>query len=183
MCANPQPLYEQTLVIRSQMGDELAFQELLALYGPHLLRFTRKMMQTSPDLIEDITQETWLAIYKGLPSLQDVAKFRPWAFRIARDRIYREYRRRKIVLQPLDETLTKDAVTDDGADAGVDTEQLRPCLDAIPPEQREVLMLRFFEEMSYEEIASVTACALGTVRSRIHYAKRALKDALERNKT
>lgn len=183
MCGNTQPLYEQTLVIRSQIGDEQAFQELLRLYGPHLLRFTRKMMQTSSDLVEDITQEIWLAIYRGLPTLQDVAKFRPWAFRIARDRIYREYRRRKIVLQPLDETLTKDAATDDKVDAGVDTEHLRRCLDAISPEQREVLMLRFFEEMSYEEIASVTACAVGTVRSRIHYAKRALKDALERTET
>src|SRR5665213_254913 len=103
MSANPQQLYEQTLVIRSQIGDELAFQELLALHRPHLLLFTRKMMQSSPDLVEDISQEIWLAIYKGLAGLLDAGKFRPWAFRIARDRIYREYRRRKIAMQPLEE--------------------------------------------------------------------------------
>lgn len=55
-------------------------------------------------------------------------------------------------------------------------------LNALSPEHREVLVLCFFEEMSYEEIARVTNTTLGTVRSRIHYAKRALKTALERNK-
>jgi RNA polymerase sigma-70 factor (ECF subfamily) len=178
--ANTQQLYEQTLVIRSQIGDELAFRELLTLYGPHLLGFTRKMMQTSPHLAEDITQEIWLAIYKGLPGLQDAGKFRPWAFRIARDRIYREYRRRKIPVEPLEESQVEELLETGGSDLGVDIEELQRGLDAISPEHREVLMLCFFEELSYEEIASVTGSTLGTVRSRIHYAKRALRVALER---
>jgi RNA polymerase sigma-70 factor (ECF subfamily) len=176
---NTQQLYEQTLVIRSQIGDEPAFQELLTLYGPHLLRFTRKMMQTSPQLAEDVTQEIWLAIYKGLPGLRDTSKFRPWAFRIARDRIYREYRRRKITVESLEESQVEVPETGD-ASTMVDVEELHRGLDAISPEHREVLMLCYFEELSYEEIAGVTGGTLGTVRSRIHYAKRALKIALER---
>ena len=180
MSANTQQLYEQTLVIRSQIGDELAFQELLTLYGPHLLRFTRKMMQTSPHLAEDVTQEIWLAIYKGLPGLLDISKFRPWAFRIARDRIYREYRRRKITVESLEESQVEELPETGSASAVVDVEEIHRGLDAISPEHREVLMLCFFEELSYEEIAGVTGSTLGTVRSRIHYAKRALKIALER---
>jgi RNA polymerase sigma-70 factor (ECF subfamily) len=62
----------------------------------------------------------------------------------------------------------------------VDAEQLHHGLALIAPQHREVLVLRFFEEMSYEEIARLTNCTLGTVRSRIHYAKQALKNALER---
>ena len=180
MSANTQQLYEQTLVIRSQIGDEPAFQELLTLYGPHLLRFTRKMMQTSPQLAEDVTQEIWLAIYKGLPGLRDTGKFRPWAFRIARDRIYREYRRRKIAVESLEESQVEELPEIGDAGAVVEVEELHRGLEAISPEHREVLMLCFFEELSYEEIASVTGSTLGTVRSRIHYAKRALKVALER---
>ena len=179
MSAPTQQLYEQTLVLRSQVGDEQAFQELLALYGPHLLRFTRRMMQTQPQLVEDVTQEIWVAIYRGLPRLLDTAKFRPWAFRIARDRIYREYRRRKIALEPLEESQIEDS-TADGEAYAVDSEALQRGLGALSPEHREVLMLCYFEEMSYEEIAGVTRSTLGTVRSRIHYAKRALKSALER---
>jgi RNA polymerase sigma-70 factor (ECF subfamily) len=178
--ANAQQLYEQTLVIRSQIGDERAFEELLKLYGPHLLLFTRKMMQTSPHLVEDLAQEIWLAIYKGLPGLLDASKFRPWAFRIARDRIYREYRRRKLVLEPIEATEAADLAEAGEADAAVDMDEIHRGLEAISPEHREVLVLCFFEEMSYEEIASMTGATLGTVRSRIHYAKRALRNALER---
>ena len=77
-----QQIYEQTLVLRGQLGDEAAFAELLTLHGPHLLQFTRNMMQSSPDLVDDLLQEIWLAIYKGLPRLRDVSRFRPWVFRI-----------------------------------------------------------------------------------------------------
>ena len=180
MSALTQQIYEQTLVIRSQIGDELAFQELLALYGPHLLRFTRKMMQSSPHLAEDVTQEIWLAIYKGLPGLLDASKFRPWAFRIARDRIYREYRRRRTLVQPLEESPEEVLPESGEVEPAVDVEEVHRCLGAISPAHREVLVLSYFEEMSYEEIAGVTGCTLGTVRSQIHYAKRALKIALER---
>lgn len=176
--ATPQQLYEQTLVLRSQIGDETAFRELLELYGPHLLRYTRKMMESSPMLVEDLIQEIWVAIYRGLPGLLDAGKFRPWAFRIARDRIYREYRKRKIALEPLAED--ESAEFPKAREETMNTEELHQGLALIAPEQREVLVLRFFEEMSYEEIARVTGCALGTVRSRIHYAKQALKNALER---
>jgi RNA polymerase sigma-70 factor (ECF subfamily) len=178
--SNTQHLYEQTLVLRSQLGDEAAFAELLTLRGPQLLQFTRNMMQSSPDLVDDLVQEIWLAIYKGLPRLRDISRFRPWAFRIARDRIYQEYRRRKMPFQSLVESDVEELPAAGESSPAIDTEELRRGLEALSPEHREVLMLCFFEEMSYEEIARVTNTTLGTVRSRIYYAKRALKTALER---
>jgi RNA polymerase sigma-70 factor (ECF subfamily) len=177
MAVTPEQLYEQTLVIRSQIGDESAFAELLALYGPRLLLFTQRMMQSSPDQIADLTQEIWVAIFRALPGLQDAGKFRPWAFRIARDRIYREYRRRRLPLLPLDEALLEELPEFEQAATAADMEQLRQCLDSISPEHREALVLRFFEDMSYEEIARVTDATIGTVRSRIHYGKSALRTA------
>ena len=179
MSASPEQLYEQTLVVRSQIGDEAAFAELLTLHGPRLLLFTQRMMQTSPDQVVDVMQEVWVAIFRALPGLRDAAKFRPWAFRIARDRIYREYRRRKLPVQPLDETSVDDLPhTEDGVTAA-DVEELRHCLGAISPEHREALVLRFYEDMSYEEIGRVTGASVGTVRSRIYYGKRALRVAWE----
>src|SRR5258708_40282787 len=97
--SEPATIYEQTLVVRSQIGDESAFEELLKAYGPRLLQFTRKMMQSAPEIVEDLNQEIWLAIYRGLPGLLDTTKFRPWAFRIARDRVYKEFRRRKLAVR------------------------------------------------------------------------------------
>jgi RNA polymerase sigma-70 factor (ECF subfamily) len=179
MPVTPEALYEQMLVIRCQIGDESAFQELLGLYGPRLLLFTQRMMQSSPAQVADVTQDIWIAIYRGLPGLLDVSKFRPWAFRIARDRIYREYRRRKLPLQTLDEALLEEVPETGDLDAGIAREELHRCLDSLSPEHREALMLRFFEDMSYEEIARATGSSTGTVRSRIHYGKHALKKAWE----
>jgi RNA polymerase sigma factor (sigma-70 family) len=103
MSTTPETLYEQTLVLRSQLGDEAAFEELLELHGPRLLLFAQRMLQSSPESVADVTQEIWVAIYRALPRLLDASKFRPWTFRIARDRIYREYRRRKLPVQLTDD--------------------------------------------------------------------------------
>ena len=182
MSVCPEQLYEQTLVVRSQLGDEAAFAELLARHGPHLLMFTQRMMQSSPGDVADLTQEIWLTIFRALPGLRDAGKFRPWAFRIARDRIYREYRRRKLPMQSLDETNleTLEGASDDGS--VVSSEELQHCLQSIGPEHREALVLRFLEDMSYEDIARVTGVTVGTVRSRIHYGRRALRAAWEGRK-
>src|SRR5689334_10678325 len=112
----PEQLYEQTLIVRSQIGDEEGFAELLNLFGPRLLRFVERMLQSSPDRVADVLQDIWVSIFQALPSLRDASKFRPWAFRIARDRIYREYRRRKSPVQSLDEAHleTLEAATEDG---------------------------------------------------------------------
>jgi RNA polymerase sigma-70 factor (ECF subfamily) len=131
------------------------------------------------DRAEDLLQEIWVSIFRNLPSLLDVTKFRAWAFRIARDRIYLEFRRRKLPLEPLDETHLEELCEPESASGSVDPEELRRCLNALTPSHREVLLLRFFEDMNYDEIARVTGNSLGTVRSRIHYAKRALRRAME----
>lgn len=181
MRVTPEQLYEQTLVVRSQMGDEPAFRELLGLHGPRVLRFIQTMMQTSPELIADLAQEIWIAIFRALPGLHDAGKFRPWAFRIARDRIYREYRRRKLPLQPIEETHLDELPAVEEPESPADLEELQRCLDTLSPEHREVLLLRFFEDMTYDQIAHLTGSSVGTVRSRLHYGKRALKGAWKTN--
>jgi RNA polymerase sigma-70 factor (ECF subfamily) len=166
------------LVVRSQLDDAAAFEELLKAYGPRLSQFTRKMMQSAPHVVEDLNQDIWLSIYRGLPGLLDASKFRPWAFRIARDRVYREFRRRKLPVEPLQEAEHDTACE---VEEPIDREDLHRALDVLSAEHREVLVLRFFEEMDYEEIAQITGSTLGTVRSRLHYGKRALKALLEKS--
>jgi RNA polymerase sigma-70 factor, ECF subfamily len=177
MASTPEALYEQTLVIRSQLGDEAAFEELLHRHGPRLLLFTQRMMQSSPESVPDILQETWIAIYRALPRLLDVSKFRSWAFRIARDRIFREYRHRRWPVQTVEDAQLAEVAVPAEPDSAIDREAVHRCLALLSPEHREALVLRFFEEMSYEEIAAVTGSSVGTVRSRIHYGKAALKQA------
>ena len=179
MPINLQQLYENTLVLKSQLGDGEAFGKLLEIFGPRLALFIQRMVQNSGIDSADVTQEIWLAIYRALPKLKDISKFRAWAFRIARDRIYREYRKRKIHSQNADLPPVEEMAE---ASPEIDSERkeaLDACLCQIAPEHRETLVLRFFEEMSYEDIALVTGVTIGTVRSRIHYGKQALKNVWE----
>jgi RNA polymerase sigma-70 factor (ECF subfamily) len=102
-----------------------------------------------------------------------------WLYRIARNRVYQEFRRKKQTVE-LDESMEAPDNPEEEILSFEDVAKLHQCLGELKPLQKEVLILRFIEQMSYEEIAEVLDCNVGTVRSRIHNAKRALKEELER---
>jgi len=168
-------IYERVLVVRCQAGDEGAFTELVARYDVRLRYFLRKLVS---DRADDVLQEVWLDVFRHLPRLADPQAFRAWVYRIARDRAFGLLRKSQRIEQPLGETDVPDEPDDNGFDAE-DAARIHAALDLLPPEQREVLVLRFVETMSYEAIARVTSQPLGTVRSRLFYAKRALRTILE----
>jgi len=175
-------LYERLLVVRAQAGDEGAFVELVERYSPRLRYFLRKLL-VATDQAEDALQDVWLDVFRHLPRLADPQALTAWIYRIARDRAFARLRKLRKVEQPLDKTNIVDpAATDENDFSAEDAARIHAALDDLPPEQREVLVLRFLEEMSYEQIARVVGCQLGTVRSRIHYGKRALKRALSQEK-
>jgi RNA polymerase sigma-70 factor, ECF subfamily len=154
---------------------------LLQAYSPRLRFYVSRLLGEQRDRADDLLQEIWLSAFGALPRLNEAAAFRSWIFRIARDRVRREFRRQRISFEP--DTSHLDLASDAGEMNGaVDAEAVRLHLDALSAEHREALVLRFIEDMSYEEIARVTNSAPGTVRSRIHYAKRALRRAFEENK-
>lgn len=179
MADNIEHAYELSLVVRSQIGDAAAFEELLKLHSPRLRFFISRMLGSQQERSDDLLQDVWLAAYRSLPRLEDAGAFRSWIFSIARVRVCREFRRNRIEIRPLEELAENEPFTDADEEESVDAEAVREKVQALPPEHREALLLRFVEGMSYEEIARVTGAALGTVRSRIHYAKRALRRALE----
>ncbi len=169
-------LYLRVLVLRAQAGDEAAFAELAGRYETRLRYYLRKLLGNA-HTAEDALQDVWLDVFRGLPRLAEPAAFTAWLYRIARDRACRVLRR-----APRDRALDEAEVPDEASaeDFSVaDAEVIHIALDALAAEHREVLVLRFLEEMSYEDIARVAGCELGTVRSRLHYAKRALRRALE----
>jgi RNA polymerase sigma-70 factor (ECF subfamily) len=177
---NLERAYELTLVVRSQIGDEAAFAELLGMYSPRLRFYVSKMLGEQHQSAEDLLQEIWLSAFRGLPKLNDAAAFHAWLFRIARDRVCREFRRKRIDFTPLGAEELESAVAE--YEEAVDPEAVHLQLDGLSTAHREALVLRFIEGMSYEEIARVTGHTLGTVRSRIHYAKRVLAARLQKKK-
>jgi RNA polymerase sigma-70 factor, ECF subfamily len=180
MTGSADRLSERVLVLRCQAGDDAAFEQLVVGFSPRLRYFLRRVMREA-DCTEDILQDVWIQVFRGLPTLADAGAFRSWLYRIARDRAYREFRKRSPPIQ-LPEDSDVAIESDRGSDIPSESiEEILVALDRLVHEHREVLVLRFLEDMSYEDIARVTGCPLGTVRSRIHYAKIALHNALKRD--
>jgi RNA polymerase sigma-70 factor, ECF subfamily len=172
-------IYERLLVVRAQAGDEAAFRELVERYSPRLRYFLRKLL-ASEDAAEDALQDVWLDVVRHLSRLADPQALVAWLYRIARDRAFGRLRKSGRFEQLQDESAVIDAAApNDGDFSPEDAARIHAALDRLAAEHREVLVLRFLEEMTYDQIARVVGCQLGTVRSRLHYAKQALRRAIE----
>ena len=170
-------LIEQVLVLRCQIGDKDAFAELIERYQAPLRYFISRL-SANPETAEDIFQDTWLTVIRRIYSLKKTEAFSTWLYRIARNKVYQQLRRKKM-LSKLDENIAVPNNTENDVFSPEDAAKVHRCLKELLPEYREVLMLRFLEQMSYEQISQVINCRLGTVKSRIHYAKLALKKEME----
>jgi len=132
---------------------------------------------------EDVQQDVWLSVYRGIHRLANPGAFRTWLFQTTRHRAVDFLRKRKRERELLDDVATMiDAsdVSDDADSVDIDEAALDATLMAIPPPQREVLLLRYRDDLSYSEIAIVVGCPIGTVRTRLHHAKRRLHELLTR---
>ena len=174
-------LYEPLLVVRCQVGDENAFEELVIRYNPRLRYYLRRIVPRE-NQVEDVLQEVWLAAFRALPRLTDVSAVGPWLYRLARDKAAVLWRRQP----PPAHSLEDAGVVNDPAHGTEfdweDAQEIHAALDQLTREHREVLVLRFLEDMTYEQIAGVTGCPTGTVRSRLYYGKLALRKAVEQRR-
>jgi RNA polymerase sigma-70 factor (ECF subfamily) len=173
-------LHEQVLVLRCQTGDEAAFAQLVERYGPRLRYYLQKVFGRT-DGAEDALQDVWFTVFRKVRDLTDPGAFTTWLYRIAQRRAHGTLRRRRPSFRSMEEA---EQVTDSGAEdtdfSPEDGQRIHAALDELSLEHREVLVLRFLEDMAYEDIAAVTGCQIGTVKSRLWYAKRALRRVLER---
>jgi RNA polymerase sigma-70 factor (ECF subfamily) len=173
-------IYERMLIARCQAGDAEAFAEIVRSYQARLHYFLRKIVG-SDGRVDDLLQDVWLDAFRSLAMLKEPAAFPAWIYRVTRDRAYRELRgqrREESIQEDFEVAIVED---DHGQAFSKDEVQLvHECLDELTPAHREVLVLRFLEGMNYESIAGVVGCGVGTVRSRLHYGKQALRAAIER---
>src|SRR5262245_51644963 len=174
-------LYERILVLRCQAGDEAAFTELVERYQPRLRYYLRKLLAGVGDA-DDVLQEVWLDVFRSIARLNAAGAFRAWLYRIAHGPAVKAFRKRQLPLESLDEEVPSDAALDVDVFQADDSERVHAALDKLPAVQREALALRYIEDMSYDEIAAIVNCQVGTVRSRLHYAKRALREKLEKER-
>ena len=164
----------QFLVLRCQAGDEEAFTALFNRFSPRTLAYLQGLVGDDAD---DVQQEVWLAVYRNLRTLSNPGAFRTWLFQMTRNRAVDVWRKRRV--EGADETggtgETGWAGGADGDEDGVDGVELEAIAARLPAAQREVLLLRYGNDLSYGEIALVTGCPVGTVKSRLFAAHRAVR--------
>ena len=168
---------DEWITLRCQAGEQNAFEDLVALMERPLLYYATKLTGNAETAL-DVLQEVWMKVFRGIGSLKDPGSLRPWLYRIthgmAVDRIRQHSSREKAEedhVAGFEESADPSFTEDDAA-------ALHEALNEIGLKHREVLVLYFLEGFSLAEIAMVVGCSEGTVKSRIHYAKRAMKEIL-----
>ncbi|MCX7172768.1 MAG: RNA polymerase sigma factor RpoE [Proteobacteria bacterium] len=182
---------DQVLVERVQQGDKQAFGLLVSKYQRKLVRLLSRLVR-DPAEVEDVAQETFIKAYRALPGFRGESAFYTWLYRIGINaaKNYLAARGRR--------TPTTSEFDSEEAEGFDDGEQLRDnnsperilmskqiadtvnaAMDRLPEDLRNAISLREIDGMSYEEIAQIMDCPIGTVRSRIFRAREAIAEKLK----
>ncbi len=187
--------YEKKLIERLQRRDEAAFNEFVRLFQGRVFTIAVRMLGDRGEA-EDVAQEVFVAIFKAMHTFRGESKLSTWVLRIAtnhtRNRLKYLGRRARGAHDELealsDRTDLQDTIASTSTIRRPDTlseekalkSLVEQALERLDPEQREIIVLRDVEDLAYEEIQQITGLAEGTVKSRLHRARLALKVAVER---
>lgn len=159
-------------------GESEAFEQLFIIYQPRLKYYLRRL-DGQGSSADDILQEVWIKVLRKIKKLKEVKAFNVWLYRIARNQVYSKYRQKELAV-PLPEESQLTATNHEPVFDAEQAMDLHKAMEKLKPHHREVLTLSFIEDMSYAEISDVLGCNIGTVRSRLYYAKQSLREEMER---
>ncbi len=176
---------EQDLLRRYVAGDKDAFQELVTQYKDQLYAFLRRFLNQQ-QLVEEAFQETFLQLYRSRKTFEKDRPLRPWLFTIAankaRDALRKQQRQETVSISAMAEPteLSIDDVMNslksyeitpyDEAAKTEQAEKVRQIIAEMPANLREILLLAYFEQFSYKQMADMLSIPIGTVKSRLHTA-------------
>jgi len=171
------------LVALARSGEMAAFEELVRRYRnpvfAHAYHFVRQREEAW-----DVSQEVFIKAYRALPRFRGESNFKTWLMRITGNQCKDSLKRRKPKAVPLREGLHQNEIPadesrpDQTAYAREIGEAIVQLLEAMPFKHRQAFILREFEGLSYQEMARVMGCRLGTVMSRLHHARKRLRKRL-----
>ena len=166
------------LVILAQRGDEGAFTSLAAGMADRFLAASHRILRDL-SLAEDATQQALLSIWRDLPQLRDPARFEAWSYRLLVRACYAEAGRSRrwapnLRLLPADEPAVAD-----GMRTVIDRDQLERGFRRLSVDHRVVLVLHHYLDLPIEQVAETLGIPAGTAASRVHYAIRGLRAALD----
>lgn len=184
---------DENLMLAHGKGDEGAFEELLRRHQRGVFNYIFRMLQNR-HVAEEVTQEVFLALVRNAGRYEPTAKFTTYLYAIASHLVSKEWAKRKrrprflsLTQRFREDEITEplDCLADEQADVGGSFEKteineaVNRALGELPSHQREAFVLRRFQDLSYEEIAEITQSPVGTLKSRVVRAERALRPLLE----
>jgi RNA polymerase sigma-70 factor (ECF subfamily) len=177
---------DEKLILRFQEGDINAYNELVKRYKDRLLNFVLRYFN-NVEQAEDVVQDTLIKLYTHASYYKNVAKFSTWIFTIAKNNALTELRKNK--RKKTDSLWTDDGQVidinskEESLDSKVQNEiaidQLNKFLDEIPENFRMAVVLRDFQELSYEEISKILEIPIGTIKSRINRGRIQLAEKMK----
>jgi RNA polymerase sigma-70 factor (ECF subfamily) len=165
------------IALRCQSGEPGSFEDLIAIMERPLLYYATSLTGNADSGL-DVLQDVWIKAFRNIRKLKDPGSLRSWLYTIthgiAVDRIRRNSSRERAEQVELEDFQE----AEEPSFANEDAAAIHQALGQIGLRHREVLVLHFLEDLSIAEIAEVVGCSEGTVKSRMHYAKRAMKEIL-----
>jgi len=171
-------IYYELLIVRCQRGDKGALEELIHGFERQIFYYIKQLIGNEADAW-NILQETWIKVIHSIKQIRDPKSLPAWLYSIARKTFISHLRSKYSKEALLDHTTDTTEIEDDAENLSFDdAEQVHYGLSKISLPHREVLTFFFLQDLTLEQIAHVLNISIGTVKSRLHYAKHALKKVL-----
>jgi RNA polymerase sigma-70 factor (ECF subfamily) len=177
---------DEQLVRKSQNDDERAFGELVSRYESKVYSLALKMLR-NPEDAEDVLQDTFLRAYRGIKSFKGNSTFSTWVYRITANSALMRLRKRQLPTVSIDDADEREAPINIADWAPGPVEQMlnqetqaamTEAIEALPPEFRQVFVLRDIEELSNAEVAEILDLSVAAVKSRLHRARLKVRNRL-----
>lgn len=174
-----QPSSEAILIEAAQRGEANAFQILVTTHQSSVLGFLYRLGNET-EIAQDLAQETFIKAWMSIKNYQHQQKFRSWLLKIAYNTTVDSWRKQRPTT-PLDDVIVEDGYpTPENLVAQQEhTEMVKRAIQSLPQQSRTALILREYHQLSYQEIADTLEIPLGTVMSRLNYARKILRNALQ----
>ncbi len=179
---DPRELERELLALRCRRGERAAWEELVATFERPLYYYIRRMVRGG-DEAWVVLQECWVRVFTNVATLEDPRKLAPWIYSVARTALRQrvsELARERTTTVELEDALDEHSDDELAHDTAHDAERVHAALSELAAPQREVLVLFFLEDLSLQAISEVLEIPVGTVKSRLYHARRALSQVLSK---